>query len=279
MNSLMTRPNPRQKFALQSIALVVLGAMFIPIWYVLQKLRVSDVEMSSGVPVSEMLSRPLSDLYLFLTISLFAILLAVLCAFYLEEWLRETNWVRRFVESQVGILSSVPSLLYGLLAAAIFLPYSGVFGTIEGDLAAESLDATSVKIGTFQGDTTLFYIAALIFILLVTPRTIKTTQEALRSVPIPIREAAYTLGANRWQVLIGHVMPLARRQILAGGCRAMSCALATAALFVGICIWSRPAQSGQVSGRFMLFLGSALLLSIFSSFLADRHPPVSMRHI
>ncbi|MDE0424849.1 MAG: ABC transporter permease subunit [Candidatus Poribacteria bacterium] len=274
----MTRPNPRQKFALQSIALVILGAVFIPIWYLLQKLRVSDVEVSSVIPVSETLSGPLSDLYLFLIISFFAILFAVLCAFYFEEWLRETNWVRRFVESQVGILSSVPSLLYGLLAVSIFLPYSGVFGTVEGLMAAESLDATSLKTGSFQGDTTLFYIAVLTFILLVMPRTIKTTQEALRSVPMPIREAAYALGANRWQVLMEHVVPLARRRILAGGCRAMSCALAAAALFVGICIWSRPVQSGQASGRFMLFLGGALLLSIFSSFLAERHAAVSIRH-
>ncbi|MDE0554725.1 MAG: ABC transporter permease subunit [Candidatus Poribacteria bacterium] len=266
----MTRPNPKQKFALESIALVILGTVFIPIWYLLQKLRMSDVEVSSVVPVSETLSRPVSDLYLFLFISFFAILFAVLCAFYLEEWLRETNWVRRFVESQVGILSSVPSLLYGLLAVSIFLPYSGVFGTIEGHVTAENLDATSLKIGTFQGDTTLFYIAVLTFILLVMPRTVKTTQEALRSVPIPIREAAYALGVNHWQVLMEHVLPLARRRILAGGCRAMSCALAAAALFVGICIWSRPAQAGQVSGRFMLFLGSALLLSIFSNFLAVR---------
>ena len=161
----MTRPNPKQKFALESIALVILGTVFIPIWYLLQKLRMSDVEVSSVVPVSETLSRPVSDLYLFLFISFFAILFAVLCAFYLEEWLRETNWVRRFVESQVGILSSVPSLLYGLLAVSIFLPYSGVFGTIEGHVTAENLDATSLKIGTFQGDTTLFYIAVLTFIL------------------------------------------------------------------------------------------------------------------
>ncbi len=263
---------------MQSIALVVLGAVFVPVWHVLQKLYVSEVQVSSAARVSEPLSRPIGDLYFFLSISFLAIVFAVICAFYLEEWLRETNWVRRFIESLVGILSSVPSLLYGLLAIAIFLPYSGVFRTIEVPMAAENSDTVSLKTGTFQEDTTLFYIAVLTFIFLVMPRTIKTTQEALGAVPVPIREAAYALGANQWQVLMKHVVPLSFPRILAGACRAMSCALAAAALVVGICVWSRPAQSGQVSGRFMLFLGGALLLSILSSFLAERHPFVSTQY-
>ncbi len=274
MNTLMMRSNPRQKFALRGIALVILGAMFIPIWYVLSKLPVSDVQLSSVVRESEPPSNPLNDLYFFLYISFLAIVFAVLCAFYVEEWLRETSWVRRFIESHVSILSSVPSILYGLLAAAIFLPYSGVFTGIEVPLALGGLDTSSLKTSTFRGDTSLFYIATLTFILLVMPRTIKTTQAALWSVPIPIREAAYALGANQRQVLMGHIVPLSLPGILSGGCRAMSCALAAAALFVGIYIWSRPAQCGQMLDKFVLFLGCALLLSIFSSFLAERHSSV-----
>ena len=108
------------------------------------------------------------------------------------------------------------------------------------------------------------------------PRAIKTTQEALRAVPIPIRESAYALGADRWQVLIKHIVPLACPAVLAGACRAMSCALATTSLFIGIYIWGHTTQSGQMSGRFALFLGGALLLSILSSFLAERHPSVSI---
>lgn len=276
MNSLMTRPNPRQKFVLQCITLITLGVVFILMWSVLKKTHLSDLQTSSIARSSNLLPSLLSDLYLFLSISFLAILLAVACAFYLEEWMTHTNWIRRLVENHVALLSSIPSILYGLLAVAIFLPYSGVFITIETQLSAENMNARPLETTTFQGDATLFYAMVLTLVLLVSPRAIRTTQEALRSVPVPIRESAYALGANRSQVLIKHVVPLAFPRVLAGGCRAMSSAFATAALFLGIWVWGHTSQSAQMSGRFVLFLGGALLLSILSSLLNERYPSVSI---
>lgn len=273
MNSLRMHSNPRQKYVLQSIALVTLGVVFILVWNVIKKTYVSDVPVSPVSRVPDPLSSLLSDLYLFLSISFLAILFGVTCAFYLEEWLRETNWIRRLIEGHVGILSGVPSLLYGLLAVAIFLPYSGVLKTFGAFGPATGPETT-----TFQGDTTLFYLTVLTFVLLVMPRVIKSTQEALRSVPIPVRESAYALGADRWQVLMKHVVPFAFPQVLADGCLAMSCALATATLFIYIYVWGRPTQSEQIPDLFALFLGGALLLSIFASFLSGKYPPVSTRH-
>lgn len=267
MNSLITPPNPRQRFALQSIALLTLGAVSLLVWNVLKKTYLSDVHVSSGARVAAPLPNLLGDLYLFLAMSFLGILLGVTCAFYLEEWLPETNWVRCLVEGQVSILSGVPSLLYGLLVVTVFLPYSGAFQRTQGFPPAGDLNTASLQVSSFQGDTTLFYIAVLTFVLLVVPRVIKATQEALRSVPIPIRESAYALGANRWQVLIKHVVPLSLPRVVAGACSAMSCALAVSALVIGIYLWGHTIRPGQMSGRFALFLGSALLLSIFSSFL------------
>lgn len=276
MNSLIMPPNPRQKLALQSIALVTLGMVFIPVWNVVKNTHLSDVQASSVVRASAPLPSLLSDLYLFLSVSLLAILLAGACAFYLEEWLLQTNWIRRLVEYQVGILSGIPSLLYGLLASIIFLPYSGISKPIEATLSVENMDTSSLNTTAFQGDITLFYAIMLTLVLLVMPRAIKTTQEALRSVPIPIRESAYALGANRSQLLIKHVVPIAFPRVLAGGCRAMSCALAIAALFIGIYIWNRAPLSGHGAGIFALFLGGSLLLSILSGFLNERYPTVSI---
>ena len=274
----MTPSNPRQEFVLQSIALVTLGVLFIPLWNVLKNIHVSDVQVSSVARVPAALSSLFSDIYLFLSISFLAILLGVICAFYLEEWLIETNWVRRLVENQIGILSGVPSLLYGLLAVAIFLPYTDVFNAINTSLPAENMNPVSLQTTAFQGDRTLFYATGAVFVLLVVPRVIRATQEALRSVPMSIRESAYALGANRWQVLMRHVVPLAFPQVLAGGCRTMSCTFAIAALFVGVCMWGYTTHSGQMSDKFILFLGGALLLSIFSSFLIQRYPLASTRH-
>ena len=265
----MTPPNPRQKLALQSIALVTLGAVFILMWNILRKTHISDVHTSSIARPSDPLPTLLSDLYLFLSISFLAVLLAGACAFYLQEWLPQTNWMRRLVENQVAFLSGIPSILYGLLAGTIFLPYSGVSNAIGSTLSAEDLKVLSLETTALQGDTTLFYATVLILVLLVVPRVIKTTQEALQSVPIPIRESAYALGARRWQVLTKHVVPFAFPRVLAGGCRAMSCVLATAALCLGMCIWVDATRSEQIATRFALFLGGSLLLSILSSFLVE----------
>ena len=300
MNSLMTYHNPRQKFVLQGTALVTLGVLFIPLWNVLKNIHISDVKVSAGTRVSDPLSSLFNDLYLFLSISFLAMLLGVMCALYLKEWLVETNWIRRLVENQVNILSGIPSLLYGLLAVTIFLPYSGVLKKNETALSTENMDTVSLKTTTFQGDTTLFYATAVVFVLLVMPRVIKATQGALGAVPISIRESAYALGASQWQVLIKHVVPIAFSWILAGGCRAMSCAFATAALFIGVSIWGHTTHSGQMPGgfvlfldgalfinvssigpnlgKFVLFLGGALLLSFFSTFLTERYLPVQTRH-
>ena len=192
--------------------------------------------------------------------SLLAILLGIVCAFYLEEWLSSTSWIRRFIESQVAFLTGIPSLLYGLLAVIIFFGYAGVF------------KATRT---TFQHNTALFYTEMLIFILMVIPVAIKATQEALRSVETPIRESTYALGANRWQVLTQQVIPRAFPQMLAGGCRAMSQAFAAAALLTGIHIWSHTTGLRGLPDRFMLFLGGALLLSNASSFLTEIYVPAS----
>ena len=52
--------------------------------------------------------------------------------------------------------------------------------------------------------------------ILVLPIVIITTAEALRAVPTGIREAAYGVGATRWEVIRSHVLPYAAPGILTG---------------------------------------------------------------
>ncbi|MXV72829.1 ABC transporter permease subunit [Candidatus Poribacteria bacterium] len=202
----------------------------------------------------------LNDLYIVLSVSLLAVLFGMVCAFYLEEWLPKTNWIRRSVESLVAILTGIPSLFYGILAIGFFFLSAGALKAIGIFPLPQNVEAIP-----FQRGTTLFYAGALTFIFMVMPVTIKTTQSALRSVVTPIRETAYALGASQWQVLTRQVVPLAFTQILAGGCRAMSRAFATAALLVGIYTWHYTTEPGGMPSKFILFLSIALFLSILSS--------------
>ena len=265
----MTGPESRKKIALQGIAFIIVGAVFIFLWNNLKKTAAANIQTSSASRISGTLSSLLSDLNLILSISLLAILFGIAYAFYLEEWRSVTSRFRRFIESQVAFLTEIPSLLYGLLAITVFFSYAGIFKEIGTPSPVQSTDASGLDVIPFQRNIAMLYVEVLIFIMMVMPVAIKTTQEALRSVATPIRESAYALGANQWQVLAKQVVPLAFPRILAGGCRAMSRALAAAALLIGIHIPDSATGPRGIPDRFMLFLGGALLLSTISSFLKE----------
>lgn len=260
MNSMTSGAERKQKFVLQGIPFIIFGIAAIPISNALKKMDAADMQAVSPNALSTLLH----DLYFVLSVSLLAILLGIVCAFYLEEWLPKTNWARRLIESHVAILTGIPSVLYGILAISIFLSYTGTLKVIDGVPSVQDTETIP-----FQRNTTLLWGEVLTFILMVMPVTIKTTQEALRSVAIPVREAAYALGASQWQVLTQHVVPIAFIRILAGSCRAMARAFATAALLIGVYIWYDTTDAGGMSSRFLLFLGVALFLSVFSSILTE----------
>lgn len=269
MNSLMTGPESRKKIALQGIGFIIVGAVFIFLWNHLKKTTSVNIQTSSASRISGTLPSLLSDLNLILPISLLAILFGIAYAFYLEEWHSATSRFRRFIESQVAFLTEIPSLLYGLLAIAFFFSYAGIFKEIGTPSPVQSTHASGLDVIPFQRNIAMLYVEVLIFIMMVMPVAIQTTQEALRSVATPIRESAYVLGANQWQVLAKQVVPLAFPRVLAGGCRAMSRALAAAALLIGIHIPDPTTGPRGIPDRFMLFLGGALLLSTISSFLKE----------
>ena len=263
MNSVTTRATRKQKIVLQSIAFVILGVVFVPMWAMLEATRAANMQAAAVATLPNALPTLFNGLYIVLFISLLAILLGILCAFYLEEWLLKTNSARRLLESIIAILTGLPSLLYGILAIGVSCSYAGI-PKVLGDRTFLHQSAGAIP---FQRNTMLFYAEVFTFILMVMPLTIKTTQEALRSVATPIREAVYALGASKWQVLKQHVMPLAFTRILAGGCQAMARAFATAALLIGIYTWHYTTEQGELSNRFGLFLTMALFLSVLSSTL------------
>ena len=271
----MSTPAERkQKIVLQGIAFIILGVAFIFLWHALKNVRATSGQPASEAILLSALSSLFNNLYIVLSISLLAILFGIAFAFYLEEWLPVTNWIRRLIESLIAILTGIPSIAYGILAILIFFSYA--------DTLKEAIEAFPLpeNIGTIpsQIETTVFYAEVLTFILMVMPVTIKTTQEALRSVATPIREAAYVLGANQWQVLTRQVVPIAFTRILAGGCRAMSRAFAMAALLIGIYTWYYTTEPGGMPSKFILFLSVALFLSIFSSTLIWMHGSDSAQH-
>jgi phosphate transport system permease protein len=118
-----------------------------------------------------------------------AVPLGIGAAIYLEEYAPK-NWLTDLIEINVTNLAGVPSIVYGLLALGLFV-YQFGFG--------ESI-----------------LTAGLTLALLILPIIIVSSREALRAVPIHIREAAYGVGASRWQMVSDHLVPYSRGGMLTG---------------------------------------------------------------
>lgn len=87
----------------------------------------------------------------------------------------------------------------------------------------------------FLGQGAMFWASATLAIL-VLPVIIVATEESLRAVPASLREAAYGLGATKWQVISTVVLPQARAGILTGAILAVARGAGELApiLFVGV---------------------------------------------
>ncbi|HYN63390.1 MAG TPA: phosphate ABC transporter permease PstA [Candidatus Limnocylindrales bacterium] len=113
-------------------------------------------------------------------------------AVYLEEYARDTR-LTRLVNTAIRNLAGVPAIVYGLLGVAIFV---GALGGLTGGRTIIS--------------------GGLTLAVLVLPIVIITTAEALRAVPMAIREAAFGVGATRWETVRSHVLPYAAPGIFTG---------------------------------------------------------------
>jgi len=121
--------------------------------------------------------------------ALLAVPIGVGAAVWLEEYAPQ-NRLTRFIRLNIANLAGVPSIVYGILGLAIFVRWLHL--------------GRSVAAG------------ALTMTLLVLPVVIIASREALAAVPNSIRQAAYALGATRWQTVRSHVLPAALPGIMTG---------------------------------------------------------------
>ena len=133
--------------------------------------------------------------------------LGVAAAIYLEEYARRT-WMTELIEVTVTNLAGVPSIIFGLLALGFFVYILGLGASI--------------------------LTAGLTLALLILPVVIVTTREAIRAIPVQIREAAFALGATKWQTVFDHVLPYSASGILTGIILALSRAIGETAPIVTI---------------------------------------------
>jgi phosphate ABC transporter permease subunit PstA len=159
------------------------------------------------------------------TTAVMTIPLGVAAAVHMEEFADRNNRFNRLVELNVQNLAAVPSIIYGLLALA-FLSMLGV-------------ENKNIVIG-----------GALALSLLIMPVVVISTREAIRSVPVEIREGSMALGASKWQTVWRQVLPASVPGIATGSILALSRALGEAAplLVLGALVFVSFDPNGLLSG-------------------------------
>jgi phosphate transport system permease protein len=128
-------------------------------------------------------------LWVTLLVALITLPIGIGAAIYLEEYAGRGR-IARLLKINISNLAGVPSIVYGIFGLAIFVR------------------------GLDLGRTV--FAASLTLSLLILPVVIISSAEALKAVPPSQREAAYALGATRWQVIRRALLPAAAPGILTG---------------------------------------------------------------
>ena len=124
---------------------------------------------------------------------MFALPIGVSSAIYLNEFASKRSRITRYFRQFIELLTGVPSIVYGLMGLAFFVP-----------LVSSLTEATGPSLIS----------GALTLAVIVLPVIIRTTEESLRVIPDEYRQASYALGATKMQTVTKVILPSAFPGIL-----------------------------------------------------------------
>jgi phosphate transport system permease protein len=130
----------------------------------------------------------MGSLFMMIIVIFLAVPIGVASAVYLEEFAPQNKFTD-FIEVNINNLAAVPSIVFGLLGASIFILW-------------------------FKLPMSAPIVGGLVLTLMTLPTVIIATRATLKAIPPSIREGAMALGASKVQAITGHVLPLAIPGIL-----------------------------------------------------------------
>lgn len=177
------------------VAGITLAALIIIIGYILIK-GVPNINITFLTEDPKALGREggifsiiIGTLYVTLLALVIATPIGVLAAVYFTEYAKPgklINTVRFFTE----VLAGIPSIIFGLFGFAFFVVFLKM--------------GWSVLAG------------ALTLMVMILPTLVRSTEEALKTVPQSYREGSLSLGATKWYTIVRVVLPSCRAGILSG---------------------------------------------------------------
>lgn len=183
------------KVIIWSAALLVLVVLFAIILYILGK-GLPEISWAYLTEIPRNMGRSggiSSTIVGTLMVTAVAIIVAmpfgIGTAFYLTEYTKESK-ITRVIRFSAESLAGIPSIVYGLFGFIFFVTY--------------------LKLGwsVLSGGLTMA--------IMILPTIIRTSEEAIRTVPNLYREVGYSLGATKWQTITKTVFPSALPGIVNG---------------------------------------------------------------
>lgn len=130
----------------------------------------------------------MGSLYIIIIVIVLSVPIGVASAVYLEEFAPKNRWTD-LIEVNINNLAAVPSIVFGLLGASVFILW-------------------------FKLPLSAPLVGGLVITLMTLPTIIIATRATLKAIPPSIREGALGLGASKVQAITDHVLPLALPGIL-----------------------------------------------------------------
>ena len=132
----------------------------------------------------------LGSLFVVIPATLIAMCVSIPVVFYMNLYRRRSNWLSYLARLVYDVLYGIPSIVYGLFGAIFFVRHLG---------CGKSLLAGSLTLA-----------------VMILPLVLRTSEEALQSVPDIYREGSFGLGAGRVRTVFRIVLPAAAPGLFAG---------------------------------------------------------------
>jgi len=182
-------------YALMTAASVAVGAALVGIiaYILIQALGMSTAADHSGAARAEffrirsLVPMIVSTAWTVVVSLVIALPVGVMTAVYLREYAAKSS-VSRFLGLAIDTLAGIPSIIYGLFGLLFFCRFMNLGQSI------------------IAGGLTLS--------IMILPVIIRTTEEALKTVPVSFREGSLSLGATKFQTILHVVLPPALPGIL-----------------------------------------------------------------
>lgn len=110
--------------------------------------------------------------------------IAILAAVYVAEY--ATGRTKTIVSTFVDVLAAIPSVIFGLVALVVVVPF-------VGDYLAPAVGADTTGLGILT--------VSLVMAIVVTPFIISLSVESLEALPDELRESSLGIGATRWETV------------------------------------------------------------------------------